>query len=444
MKTVRLRYGTGHLPIRVPADAEVLTGPTIPALADPHAAVRAALADPIGAESLADGLAAKAAALGRPIASVCITLSDITRPVPNELLITALIEVLNAAGIGDEAVTLVIATGMHRESTPAERDHMLGTDLQRRCRVVDHTAHDASTVTRVSESPPVSVNTIYLESDFRIVTGLIEPHFMAGFSGGRKGVCPGLVDLETVSRFHGFATMSDPNSVEGRLIDNPCHAIADHFAHLVGVDFLLNVAITHDREPAGIYAGDLDAAFLAGCRDVAAWCTAAFEDTFDLVITSAGGFPLDKNFYQTVKGLCTALPAVGENATLLMVSACEEVGEPAYTALYDRFGSDWRAFLEHIEAHAGQTAKDQWEYQMQTRALAKVGLDHLLLANDGLDLATQQGIAVTPIDTEVERPIGERLQRWIDAYAAANPGARIAVIPEGPYVMLSEAVLVAG
>ena len=434
MTTARLRYGTGHLELELPERADVLTGPEIPALTDPESAVRNALASPIGCAPLSELLAEKQSALGRPIEKVCITLSDITRPVPNALLITALLEVLSAAGIGDDAVTLVVATGMHRPSTPAELDTMLGADLQRRCRVVDHTAHDASTVTRVSDDPPVSVNTIYVEADFKIVTGLIEPHFMAGFSGGRKGVCPGLVDLETVSRFHGYHTMADPNSVEGRLKGNPCHDIAHHFAHRVGVDFLLNVAITHDREPAGVYAGDLDAAFLAGCRDVAAWTTAPLSQTYDLVVTSAGGYPLDKNFYQTIKGMCTAMPALAEDSTLLMVTACDEIGEPAFTDLYDRFGPDWRAFLDHIRGTAGHTAKDQWEYQMQTRVLARVGQARLLLANDGLPLQTQRGLGVTPVAGEGDAVA--RAQRHLDAFVSARPDARVAVIPEGPYTML--------
>ena len=452
MAQTRLRYGNGHLTLDLPDGATVLTGPKIPALPEPEAAVREALAAPIGCAPLRDLLKQRRDTLGRDIASVCITLSDITRPVPNALLITALLEVLNAAGIGDDAVTLVIATGMHRESTPAERDTMLGADLQRRCRVIDHTAHDASTVTRVSDDPPVSVNTIYHDADFKIVTGLIEPHFMAGFSGGRKGVCPGLVDLETVSRFHGYHTMADPNSVEGRLRDNPCHDIAHHFAHRVGVDFLLNVAITHDREPAGIYAGDLDGAFLAGCRDVAAWTSAELTRTYDLVVTSAGGYPLDKNFYQTIKGMCTAMPALSDTSTLLMISACDEIGEPAFSDLYDRFGPDWRAFLAHIRGTAGPadepapgaTAKDQWEYQMQTRVLDRIGTDRLILANDGLDTDTQRRIATTPLHVEgtpENAPVQQRVQAYLDRYAAAHPDASIAVIPEGPYVMLAEAVL---
>lgn len=435
MQTIQLRYGKSQVAVNLPDQTTVLTGPEIPALANPEQAIREALTHPIGSPPLRE------LAQQKQPKSVAITMSDITRPVPNELLITAILEELNAAGVPDEACTIIIATGMHRPSTPEERDIMLGKALQERCTVIDHEAKDIDSVRKVCDppsddptAPPVSVNKVYLDADLKIVTGLIEPHFMAGFSGGRKGVCPGLVDLHTVQRFHGFKLMGDMRSVEGRLEGNPCHEEAMRVVSEVGIDFLVNVAITHSREPAGLYVGDWQQAFLQGCEDVARWTTAHIDDPFDLVITSAGGYPLDKNFYQTVKGLCTALPALHEASSLLMLSACDEIGEPDYVALFDRFGSDWQAFLSHIET-SGQTDKDQWEYQMQCRVLKRIGVEKLILANDGLDLPTQQKIATTPAPGN--GPAIERAQAFIDQYIAENPDAKIAVIPEGPYTMLS-------
>ncbi|BAM02844.1 nickel-dependent lactate racemase [Phycisphaera mikurensis] len=430
MAHVSLRYGRSHASLRLPDDARVLSGPEIPALPDPAAAVRAALREPIGCASLRSRVSE-----AKP-RTVAISISDITRPVPNELLIEAVLGELAAAEppVPESAVVVIVATGMHRESTPEERRTMLGDTLPARLEVIDHTAHVAGSVRRVSEDPPVSVCERFLDADFRIVTGLIEPHFMAGFSGGRKGVCPGLVDLDTVQRFHGVGTMGDPNSVEGRLDGNPCHEIATEVAGIVAPEFLLNVAITHGREVAGVYAGELTEAFRAGCADVAGWTSAAVDAPFGLVVTSAGGYPLDKNFYQTVKSMCTALPALGEGSTLLVLSACDEVGEPAYEALYERFGPEWRAFLEHIET-SGVTDKDQWEYQMQTRVLSRIGIGGLVLANDGLDAATQRKIATTPCPGAGDAVA--RAQAFVDGWVEANPGGRVAVIPEGPYTMLA-------
>ncbi len=426
-RSVEVLYGTGRVTLQLPDGVEVLRGPEIPRAAAPARAVQDALAAPIGCAPLREVAARK-----RP-ASVCITMSDITRPVPNELLITAILAELNAVGVPDDACTVLIATGMHRPSTARERQIMLGDDLLRRVRVVDHEADRTDTHARVSDDPPVSVNRLYADADLKIVTGLIEPHFMAGYSGGRKGICPGLVDLETVQRFHGHRTMGDPAATEGRMDGNPCHEIGMQVAQQVGCDFLVNAAITHDRELAGVFAGDLVAAHEAGCAQVGAWTSAVVERPFDLVVTCAGGYPLDESYYQTVKGMVTALPALHERSQLLMCSACTEVGSEEFTALMQRYGSDYEAFLADIAA-SGRTEKDQWQFQMQTRVLQRIGQARLLLANDGLPLETQRGLGVTPVEGDGD--VVARAQRHLDAFVAARPDARVAVVPEGPYTML--------
>jgi len=428
-KIVRMTYGVEGIDLRVPADATVLSGQHPPALANVDDAIRAALANPIGTPALADLLAAK-----RP-RTVAITISDITRAVPNPVFLPILLETVNHAGIADADIVIIVGTGMHRPSTPAEHEKLLGPGVLDRVEVIDHRADDASTLTAVSDNPPVRVCRRFAEADFRIVTGFIEPHFMAGFSGGRKGVCPALVDLQTVQRFHGWATLADPAAREGNLEGNPCHAIALAVARTVGVEFLFNVAVTADGRIAGIYCGDLEQAHAVGCEQVARWTLARAGGPFDLVITTGGGAPLDATFYQTVKGMVTALPALGEGSTLLQVSRCADgVGSAAYTNLMLRYANDWRAFLADIAADAERTALDQWEYQMQARVLARIGLENLWFASDGIDVATQQRLSVTPLDGALAAVA--RAQRAIDTYCAARPGARIAVIPEGPYTML--------
>ena len=432
MQTTSLRYGKDTITLRVPDSAALLNGPVIPALANPQAAVREALKHPIGSESLV-----AIAKLKKP-ATVCITMSDITRPVPNELLISAILEELNAAGIPDSACTILIATGMHRPSTLEEREYMLGQSLLQRCHVVDHEADATDTHVRVCDNPPVSVNRLYAEADLKIVTGLIEPHFMAGYSGGRKGICPGLVDLATVQRFHGFQTMGDPHSREGLLEGNPCHDIAIEVATQVGCHFLVNCAITHERQPAAIYAGNMVDAHRAGCKQVADWTSADIDEPYDLVITSGGGYPLDESFYQTIKGIVMALPALHDQSTLLVCSSCNEVGSPEFTALMEAYGTDYHAFLNHIET-SGVTGKDQWSYQLHTRVLKKIGVERLLLASDGVPIDEQPGLAVTPLPGT--GGIEQRMQMYIDSYVKDNPDARIAVVPEGPYTMLRVGML---
>jgi hypothetical protein len=327
---------------------------------------------------------------------------------------------------------------------------------------------------QVCDNPPVCVCRRFVEADFRIVTGYIEPHFMAGFSGGRKGVCPALVDLRTVQRFHGQKTLCHPKADNGVIEGNPCHEISLKVAKIVGVDFLFNVAITRDRQMAGIYCGHLEEAHQAGCKQVGEWTScrvggsgtgvppvssnaagvpspssfvapghAQGEEThgqdahatgYDLVVTCGGGAPLDQTFYQTVKGMCTALPALGAKSTMLMVSHCGEgVGSKAYTDLMLAYDNDWRRFLADIAA-TDNTKLDQWEFQMQTRVLERIGMERLLLASDGIPMATQNRLAVTPLSGDGNAQT--RAQWAIDQFVTRNPNARVAVIPEGPYTLL--------
>ena len=443
MKQIGLRYGRGRVEVGVPDWADVLTCPHGAALADPETAVREALARPIGTAALAELLGRK-----RP-RSVAITVSDITRPVPNQAFLPAVLETLNAAGVADRDIVIIIGTGMHRPSTPEERRTILGDAILSRIEVIDHDASDGASLVQMSDGsdiapghPPVSICRRFVEAEFRIVTGLIEHHFMAGFSGGRKGVCPALVDLRTIQRFHGYQTLSDPRIGNGVLEGNPCHAIASAVARRVGVDFLINVAISGDRRMAGIYCGDMEAAHLTGCREVAKLTSVEVLPQYDLVVTCGGGYPLDETFYQTVKGMCAALPALAEGGTMVIASGCGEgIGSKSYASIMARYANDWRGFLRDI-AQTQRTELDQWQFQMQAQVLARTGIERLVLVTDGIGAEDQRHLCVEPA-----RNCGdprERLQGTIDGYLAAHPRTRVAVIPDGPYTALRKGAGSAG
>ena len=250
-KKVKLLYGRSGIEVTVPDSATAIVTEHVEPLPDVEAAVAEALAKPIGSPPLPELVKAK-----RP-GTVAVTISDITRPVPNRDYLPGILAVLNDCGVADEQVVVIIGTGMHRPSTADERRILLGEELLERLEVIDHNAHDPATVVKVCDDPPVSVCRRFAEADFRIVTGYIEPHMSVGFSGGRKGVCPALVDLATIRRFHGYKTLADPRADTGILEGNPCHEIALRIARIVGVDFLFNVAINRDRRLARIYCGDL-------------------------------------------------------------------------------------------------------------------------------------------------------------------------------------------
>ena len=429
MKKIKILYDKEGMELNVPALAEVLEGQDIPAIANCDKAIQKALDSPIGSAPLKDLLHVK-----KP-STVAITISDITRPVPNKIFMPQLLKVLNTSDIKDSQIVIVIGTGMHRPSSPAEREILLGAEIIKRIEVIDHLSDSPETLTKVSDDPPVSLCKRFSDADFKIVTGYIEPHFMAGFSGGRKGVCPALVDLKTIEMFHGYKTLANPNAENGLLKDNPCHEIALKIAKTVGIDFLFNVSITKDRKIAGIYCGDLDKAHLVGCREVASWVTADIERGYDLVITNGGGYPLDQTFYQTVKGMCTAMPALNENSTLLIISHCgEQLGSDAYTNLMLRYNNDWKRFLVDIKVNSNHTDLDQWEFQMQARVLNHIGQKNLWFVSDGIADEIQKQISVSPILGQGDAQ--KRAQQAIDKYVENNPNAKIAVIPEGPYTML--------
>lgn len=442
---VRMRYGRRGMTLRVPASADILEPASPPPpLPDARRSIEAALDSPIGSQPFNALIARLLACRTRP--RVAITISDITRPVPNRVFLPPMLDRLNRLGIVDEQVVIIVGTGLHRRSTPQEHAELVGPQvLARNIRIIDHDAHDPSTLKALeklsgddlAQSPTVRVCREFAEADFRIVTGFIEPHFMAGFSGGRKGVCPALVDLATVQAFHGYQTLAHNNAVAGRLDGNPCHDIALSIARRVGVDFLLNVALTPAKEVAAVYAGDLEAAHDAGCRDVARWTQVSVTQRYDLVITSGGGYPLDLTYYQTVKGMVAALPAIGPHSTLLVVSQCDEgLGSPAFTDLVLRYGRKWQNFLADASRPGSRVEHDQWQFQMQARVLERVGVERLLLAVDGIAADHRDRLAVT-IPGGHGTPAADSAQATIDQFLARNSAARVAVIPDGPYTLLA-------
>jgi lactate racemase len=429
MKRVDLLYDDSGLSLDLPDRALVLRGQDPPPIPDPEAEVARVLSEPTGAAPLAELVRNR-----RP-REVAITISDITRPVPNRILLGPVLRTLNEAGVADDQVVIVVGTGMHRPSTRAELVQMLGEELLGRLEVISHTSDDPATLVRVSDDPPVSVNRRFARADLRLVTGLIEPHFMAGFSGGRKGIIPALADLTTVRRFHSFETLANPLADNGVLAGNPCHQIALDLARRVGADLLLNVAINRARQVCGVFGGDLELAHARGCEQVAKFTRAEVAAEADLVITCGGGAPLDRTFYQTVKGMVCALPALCPDGTLLQVSGCAEgIGSPAYTELMRRWGTDWRGFVADRLAHPGETLLDQWELQMQCKVLERLGQQRLCFASDGIPTGEQAGLAVTPLPGPGDARA--RTQRFVDSFIANNPRARVAVIPEGPYTLL--------
>src|SRR5438132_1498747 len=246
---ITLDYGREGLVVEVPEgnlDSVLRLNPA-PPVPDPGRAVQAALENPIGAPPLAE--------LCRGRRSACVVISDITRPVPNAVLLPPLLACLEAADIARERITILVATGTHRPNTPEELVGMVGPVVARDYRIVNHAARDPETHERIGAGPngtPFEVDRRFLEADLKITTALIEPHFMAGYSGGRKSVCPGICSLETVKTWHGPRFIGHPCAEAGVLAGNPLHEDAVRAARLAGTDFIVDVALDEERRIPGV------------------------------------------------------------------------------------------------------------------------------------------------------------------------------------------------
>ncbi len=290
---VMLDYGRSGLAVDVPDDR--LVGPLavreVAPLDDPSFAVAAALERPIGTPPL------RKLAEGR--GDVCIVVADITRPVPNKVLLGPILDVLHGAGIPRERVLILVATGMHRPSTLAERIEMLGEEIVAKYRVEDHHGTSLAEHTLVgttSRGIPAWIDSRYASAGLKITTGLIEPHLMAGYSGGRKLICPGIAALETVKLWHSPALLENPRASYGILEGNPVHEENTRIGRLAGCDFIVNVTLDSQRRVTSVVAGDMEEAFLKGAHFIAGICKAQVAQPVDIVVTGCGGYPLDTTF----------------------------------------------------------------------------------------------------------------------------------------------------
>lgn len=417
---VTLDYGRNGLSVELPENRVV--GPlaikqAIP-LDDPTAAVEQVLAEPTGTKPLID------LATGRE--SACILVSDITRPVPNELILKPLLRTIEWAGVRRDRITLLIATGLHRPNLGDELMEMLGSEIVERYRIENHHGTVKEEHAYLGETPrgvPVWLDRRYLEADLKITTGLIEPHLMAGYSGGRKLICPGIAHLDTVRVWHGPDFLEHPKADCGILDGNPVHEENTRIAKMAGCDFIVNVSMDSERRVTKVVGGDMEQAFLEGVRFVEGIVKVPVAEPVDIVVTSSAGYPLDTTFYQAVKGLTGALPIVKQGGTIILAaSMCEGIGSPEFRRIFKE-----NASLESF--HRRILGKDYFVMdQWQIEELAKVRRRaRVKVFTGGLDSETLRACFVEPA-ASVESAVAESLAEY-------GPAARIAVIPKGPYVL---------
>lgn len=421
MSTIRLAYGeTGiELPVdETRIEARVILPKDLPALADPKSVFDGAAEHPYGACA---PLAQLVARKGKPIRSVAIAIADHTRPVPDRLLVPWLVQAL---GIPDHLVTILVGTGTHRGSTPAELERMLGAEVLKRFRVVNHDcqAADLVHVGNSSCGGECWLNPLWVNADLRFATGFIEPHFYAGFSGGSKGVVPAIAGLKTVQHFHRAQLIAHPQTTWGDPKANPLQRLTREMTRLCPPDAIVNVTLNLKKQITGIVVGELEPTHDAGCAAALHEAMVPVPRTYPVVVTTNSGYPLDQNFYQTVKGISAAARIVEPGGTILVASECR-VGLPGE----GEFGKiladarDSRALHEAIKA-AERTRHDQWQVQTLLQCLEKARI----VLHSSLPPALR---AVTR--TEHADDIGASLAALAAAWAG---GGRmpVAVLPMGP------------
>lgn len=413
---IRLAYGVDGLWIDLPEalNVTVLEPRFVPALPEPEAALRAALAAPLDSLPLRECV--------RASDRVAIIFSDITRPTPNHLLLPAVLEAI--AHVPREQIVLCNALGTHRANTPEELARLLGPAVNGRYRVIQNNAFDPATqlyVGQTSRGHALWINGEVMTADFRILTGFIEPHFFAGFSGGGKALMPGMAGLRTVLGNHDAGMIDDPGATWGVSYGNPIWEEAREAAQRVGPNFLLNVTLNRDQAITGVFAGALPAAHDAGIAFLRQSALVPVAAPFDIVITTNAGYPLDQSLYQSVKGMSAAARIVRPGGAIIIAAACAD-GIPnhgLYGELLRSAGSPANV-LAMVRAF-DPPRQDQWQAQIQ--ALIQLKAD-VYVYTDGLTDQQVRDALLQPCH-DIPALVSDLATRY-------GPGARIAVLPEGP------------
>jgi len=416
---IGMRYGRGELQVEVPDEnlAHVLRlRPYVP-IENQQEVVSNALEHPISSPPLHE--------LAKNRKSACVVISDITRPVPNKVILPPILKVLEESGIRREDIVILIATGIHRPNVGKELEEMVGAEIMQNYRIVNHFSEKLDTheyLGLTKNHTPVYVDKTYLTADLKITTALIEPHLMAGYSGGRKAICPGISSIETMKVMHGPKILEHPKATTGVIDGNPFHEEATKIARMAGVDFIVNVAVDDKRRLVGVFAGDMVEAHLAGIKFVEEHALVAIPEPVDIVLTSSAGYPLDATFYQAIKGFVGAMGIVKEGGSIIIVAQLSEgIGGEEFTDLVLNTLSLEQFMVDIFDPK--NFVVDQW----QLEELAKVAKKAAVYCySDGISYQLLGKLFVYPL-TSPEEGIKLALQQH-------GKYAKIAVIPEGPYI----------
>lgn len=413
---VNLAYGRQGLKVSLPEGCDIVTSRFVPGVGDEVRALKQGIQKPIGSAPLAEKV--------RASDKVVIVHSDITRATPNDRILPVMLAELEAAGVKRSNITLMNALGTHRPQTDVELRQMLGDRIVDEYRCLQHDAFDDSLLVPLGNTRlghPVRINRHFLDADVRILTGFIEPHFFAGFSGGPKGVLPALAGAESVMTNHGRNMIANEKAAWGITEGNPIWEEMREVALMTEPTFLLNVTLNVHKEITGVFAGDMLEAHAAGCRFVREQAMVGVDAPYDVVVTTNSGYPLDQNLYQCVKGMSAARQIVAKGGAIVMAGACQD-GLPdhgRYAELLARGGSP-QGVLDLL-AQPGFGAQDQWQVQVQ--AMIQLYADVYVYSGGLTERQIRDALFVPSAD------VGTTVKMLKEE---VGKDARICVLPEGP------------
>jgi nickel-dependent lactate racemase len=411
---INLAYGEGHLPVDFPDGCTTVIEPSHrPGLPNEREAVIAALNEPTAAPPLREWI--------KPGDRICIAFTDLTRATPNHRLIPWILEHLS--GVPPQNITLLNQLGTHRPNTRAELETLLTPEVVRDYRVLNHEPENDAEMVQfgtMRDGTPALINRHLAGADVRIITGFIEPHFFAGFSGGIKGVIPGCGGLRSIMSNHGYKNINDPNSTFGITAGNPLWEELRDVALRVGPCFLINVALNDRRQITGVFAGDLIAAHRDGCEFVRRSAMQKVKAPFEIVVTTNSGYPLDLNLYQGVKGMSAGARILEKGGLLILACECSQ-GVPPGSPL-DQLLSSARGPEEILTllSTPGFVRPEQWQAQIQ----ALIQRQAQVLLHSSLSDDVVRRAFLTPC-RDIAAAVRERLQ-------TLGPEARVAILPQGP------------
>ena len=421
-KEVKLLYGKNGITLNIQDDwnANIIRKPLMPIIDDISGEVNKALNNPINSLSI-DKISSK----GK---SVCILVCDITRPVPNKLFLKQIIIKFINAGISADNILIIIATGLHRPASQDEINEIIGSSwVLKNIKIENHFARDDSmhkNIGTTKQGNIVKLDKRFVDADIKIATGLVEPHFMAGYSGGRKVIAPGIAHADTITTFHSARYMENPNATSCNLINNPLHEDQLEIVNMIGQVYAINCVIDEERNLSYINFGEIISSHMKAVNFVSSFAKVKCNNSYNTIITTAAGAPLDGTFYQTVKGMVTPLEILKKGGDLIITSECSEgLGSEEFIASQKKLleiGPN--KFLENI-LKKDFAAIDEWQTEMEIKSLIK---GNIFLFSEGLSEKDKLYTGVNIINN-IAKTIDESIKR--------HNNNNIAIIPEGPYVI---------